>query len=56
MRGTLVDRCDRCSALLRPMTAEQHGAVEAVYEDLASQLDYPPNSGQMWDGWSGTRS
>jgi hypothetical protein len=34
------------------MTAEQHSAVEAVYEDLACQLDYPPNSGQMWDSWS----
>lgn len=34
------------------MTPEQHAAVEAVYEDLAWQLDYPPRSGQMWDPWS----
>jgi hypothetical protein len=52
VRGTLVDRCDRCGAFLRPMTPEQHAAVEAVYEDLAGQLDYPPSSGQMWDAWA----
>lgn len=34
------------------MSAEQHSAVEAVYEDLAGQLDYPPSSGEMWDAWS----
>jgi len=49
MRGTLVDRCDRCGALLVRMTPAQHAAVEAVYEDAAAQLDYPPESGQMWD-------
>lgn len=51
MRGTLVDRCDRCNAILRPMTQAQHAAVEAIYEDLALQLDYPPDSGMRWDGW-----
>jgi hypothetical protein len=30
------------------MTPEQHAAVEAVYEDLAGQLDYPSGSGRMW--------
>jgi len=34
------------------MTAEQHAAVEAVYEDISAQLDYPPGSGEMWDEWS----
>jgi hypothetical protein len=47
-RGTLFDRCDRCGAVLRQMTPEQHAAVEAVYEDLERQLDYPPGSGRMW--------
>lgn len=51
-RGTLVDRCDQCGAVLRPMTPEQHAAVTAVYEDLALQVDYPPRSGQMWDSWA----
>ncbi len=51
MRGTLVDRCDRCGAVLRKMTPEQHAAVEAVYEDLALQLDFPANSGRRWDAW-----
>ena len=47
MRGALVDRCDRCGHLLVKMTQAQHAAVEAVYEDMAEQLDYPPTSGQM---------
>lgn len=53
MRGTLVDRCDQCGAFLRKMTPEQHAAVEAVYEDLSWQVDFPKDSGQMWDqfGW-----
>jgi hypothetical protein len=46
VRGTLVDRCDRCNAVLRPMTQAQHAAVEAVYEDLAGQLDFPAGSGR----------
>lgn len=49
---TLVDRCDRCNAWLRPMQPEQHRAVEAVYGELAMQMDYPPGSGQKWDAWS----
>lgn len=52
MRGTLVDRCDKCGHLLVKMQQDQHAAVEAVYEDIAGQLDYPPNSGQRWDAWS----
>jgi hypothetical protein len=52
MRGTLVDRCDRCGHLLVRMNPRQHAAAEAVYEDLAAQLDYPPKSGQMWGDWA----
>lgn len=33
------------------MTAEQHGAVEAVYEDLARHLDWPAGSGQILEPW-----
>lgn len=51
MAATLVDRCDRCMAFLRPMTHEQHAAVEAVYEDLAQHLDWPIGSGQMLEAW-----
>lgn len=51
MRGTLVDRCDHCGAYLRPMSQAQHAAVEAVYEDLVQQCDFPMGSGQMWDAW-----
>lgn len=46
--GTLVDRCDRCGAVLVKMQPDQHAAVEAVYGDLAAQVDYPPGSGRMW--------
>lgn len=52
MRGTLVDRCDRCHALLRPMTPEQHAAAEAVYEDLALLRDWPIGSGIKHDAWT----
>lgn len=52
MRGTLVDRCDQCGHMLVRMNPRQHAAVEAVYEDIAPQLDYPPGSGQMWDAWA----
>lgn len=51
MRGALVDRCDACGRLLVRMTPAQHAAVEAVYEDLAAQLDFPEDSGRMWDAW-----
>lgn len=51
MRGALVDRCDRCGALLVKMDHGQHGAMEAVYEDLAAQRDWPIGSGQMLDPW-----
>lgn len=33
------------------MTPKQHAAVEAVYEDIAGQLDFPEKSGRMWDAW-----
>jgi hypothetical protein len=37
--------------VLVKMTHAQHAAVEAVYEDLAGQLDFPVGSGRMWDAW-----
>lgn len=46
MRGALVDRCDRCGHLLVKMQQAQHAAVEAVYEDMAGQLDFPAGSGE----------
>lgn len=33
------------------MLPRQHAAVEAVYEDMAGQLDYPERSGQMLDAF-----
>jgi hypothetical protein len=51
MRGALVDRCDRCGHMLVRMTPAQHAAVEAVYEDMAGQLDYPAGSGEMLQPW-----
>lgn len=51
MRGSLVDRCDRCNALLVKMQPEQHGAVQAVYEDLAALRDWPMESGVYLDAW-----
>jgi hypothetical protein len=51
VRGALVDRCDRCGALLVRMRQDQHAAMEAVYEDLAGQRDWPMGSGQMLDAW-----
>lgn len=50
-RGFLVDRCDRCSALLVRMNPGQHAAVEEVYEALAQQLDWPIGSGMKWSAW-----
>lgn len=50
-RGYLVDRCDRCSALLVRMTQAQHAAAEAVYEDLAAQRDWPIGSGRYLESW-----
>ena len=35
--------------MLVKMQPKQHAAVEAVYEDMEGQLDYPPGSGQMID-------
>ena len=46
-RGTLVDRCHKCGALLVKMQQYQHAIVQAVYEDIAAQLDLPPGSGNM---------
>jgi hypothetical protein len=50
--ATLVDRCDRCGSMLRPMQPEQHRAVEAVYQDIALQLDWPLGSGIKRDPWT----
>lgn len=50
-RGYLVDRCDRCGALLVRMRPEQHAAVEAVYEDLAWQVDHPRMPGVKLEPW-----
>lgn len=47
MRGALVDRCDQCGHLLVRMTPRQHAAAEAVYEDMAGQIDFPVGSGNM---------
>ena len=43
--GVLVDRCDRCGHLLVKMQHAQHAAIQAVYEDMAAQLDLPARSG-----------
>ena len=51
MAATLVDRCDQCGSFLRPMTAEQHAAVEMVYVELSQQLDWPIGSGQRRTPW-----
>lgn len=48
-RGALVDRCDRCGALLVKMHHVQHAIVQAVYEDIAAQLDFPAGSGNRLD-------
>lgn len=50
-RGYLVDRCDRCNAVLVRMTPEQHAAVEMVYVELAEQLDWPRGSGIKRTPW-----
>lgn len=46
-RGYLVDRCDRCGCMLVKMQHAQHAIVQAVYEDIAEQLDFPAGSRQM---------
>ncbi len=46
-RGSLVDRCDRCGALLVRMRPDQHAAGEAVYQDLAWQVRWPNADGEM---------
>lgn len=51
MRATLVDRCDHCGVWLRKMTPEQHAAVEAVYGEIAEQLDWPIGSGIKRTPW-----
>jgi len=52
-RGALVDRCDRCGALLVKMQQRQHAAVQAIYEGMAEQLDLPAGSGNRLeaDDW-----
>lgn len=49
--GQLVDRCDRCNALLVPMTHARHGVMQAIYEDLSTFMDWPQGSGQRLDPW-----
>lgn len=51
VRGALIDRCDRCGALLVRMRPDQHAAVEAVYEDLAWQVDHPHVNGLRLEPW-----
>jgi hypothetical protein len=46
-----VDRCDRCGCLLVRMAPAQHAAVEAVYEDLALQRDWPIGSKKYLEAW-----
>lgn len=50
-RGLLVDRCHRCNAVLVKMQDDQHGAMQAVYEDLAALRDWPIGSGTYLDPW-----
>lgn len=50
-RGALVDRCDRCGALLVKMNHAQHGAVELVYLELAEQCDWPRGTGIKRTPW-----
>jgi hypothetical protein len=50
-RGALVDRCDRCGALLVRMRPDQHAAVEAVYQDLSWQVDHPRVPGLKLEPW-----
>lgn len=50
-RGTLVDRCDRCGAVLVKMNHAQHAIVEAVYEDIAEQLDFPEGTGHKLEAY-----
>ena len=47
MRSSLVDRCWRCGQWLKRATPEQHGALQAVLEDLALQVPWPPESGNL---------
>lgn len=47
----LVDRCDRCGSWLQKMGADQHRAVEAVYAELAEQVDWPRGSGIKRTPW-----
>lgn len=46
-RGYMVDFCPRCRARMPRATAEQHGALQAVLEDIALQKDWPPGSGNF---------
>ena len=46
-RGYLVDRCPRCAALMPRATQPQHAALQAVLEDLALQVPWPPNTGNL---------
>lgn len=37
---------------MRPMSPDQHAAVEAVYADIAEQLEWPRGSGVKRDPWT----
>lgn len=47
MRGAMVDRCGRCGHWLRRASGPQHGALNAVLEDISTQLQWPPGSGKL---------
>ena len=48
-RGTLVDRCHKCGALVRQRTVEQNDALHAILAEIAAQRDWPRGTGQMLD-------
>lgn len=45
--GFLCDRCPYCRMWLRRASAAQHGAMQAVLEDIALQVHWPPKSGRL---------
>lgn len=46
-RGALIDKCWRCGQWLHRASAEQHAALQAVLEDIALQVQWPPKSGEL---------
>lgn len=45
--GYMVDVCPRCKARMHRATAAQHAAMQAVLEDIALQVQWPPKSGRL---------